>query len=349
MKRKMVKLALAVSILFLLGTPAGAQTKRQLIMFYNVENVFDTINTPGVLDEEFTPEGPKQWNSAKYWRKMANLERVFSSIAEENKQFPAIIGVSEIENRNVLEDMVSMPKLIPANYQIVHYDGPDARGVDVAFFYRPDQFRYEGSYPETTVIEGRPDFRTRDILTMWGTIDGERFMFMVAHWPSRTGGQQASEPNRIGAARTMRHIMDSVLVERPDTKFVLMGDLNDDPSNTSIADVLGGKLNIEDAKNPGDLFNPYYQLHRDGYGSLAYQDAWNLFDNIIVNGNLVNGEDGYQLWKPRRSKYWGFIYDKSWLKQASGQYKGYPHRTYVGNKFENGYSDHFPVYIFLAK
>ncbi len=346
---KRISVALMTVVLLVMGlTGAGAQTKQHLIMFYNVENVFDTINTPGVLDDEFTPEGPKQWNSVKYWKKMENLEKVFTSLAKDNGRFPTIIGVSEIENRNVLEDMVSMPGMLPANYQIVHYDGPDARGVDVAFFYRPDQFRLEGSKSETTVIEGKPGFRTRDILTMWGKMDGEDFMFMVAHWPSRTGGQMASEPNRIGAAKTMRSIMDSVLVDKPQMKIVLMGDLNDDPSNKSVAEVLGAKQHINDATRPGELFNPYFQLHRDGYGSLAYQDAWNLFDNIIVNGNLVDGA-GYRIWKPKRSKYWGFIYDKSWLKQQSGQYKGYPQRTYVGNKFENGYSDHFPVYIFIAK
>ena len=347
MKRISVAL-MAVVLLVMGGANAGAQTKQHLIMFYNVENVFDTINTPGVLDDEFTPEGPKQWNSVKYWKKMANLEKVFTSLAKDNGRFPTVIGVSEVENRNVLEDMVSMPGMLPANYQIVHYDGPDARGVDVAFFYRPDQFRLEGSKAETTIIEGKPDFRTRDILTMWGKMDGEDFMFMVAHWPSRTGGQVTSEPNRIGAARTMRNIMDSVLVDKPHMKIVLMGDLNDDPSNKSIAEVLGARLDMKDANEAGELFNPFFQLHRDGYGSLAYQDAWNLFDNIIVNGNLVDSE-GYRIWKPKRSKYWGFIYDKSWLKQQSGQYKGYPQRTYVGNKFENGYSDHFPVYIFIAK
>ena len=346
---KRIPVALLTVVLLLMGVSnAGAQTKQHLIMFYNVENVFDTIKTPGVLDDEFTPEGPKQWNGVKYWKKMENLEKVFTSIAKDNGRFPTVIGVSEIENRNVLEDMVSMPGMLAANYQIVHYEGPDARGVDVAFFYRPDQFRLEGSKAEKTVIEGKPDFRTRDILTMWGKIDGEDFMFMVAHWPSRTGGQMASEPNRIGAAKTMRNIMDSVLVDKPHMKIVLMGDLNDDPSNKSIAEVLGGRLDMKDVNAPDELFNPYFQLHRDGYGSLAYQDAWNLFDNIIVNGNLVDGE-GYRIWKPKRSKYWGFIYDKSWLKQQSGQYKGYPQRTYVGNKFENGYSDHFPVYIFIAK
>ena len=162
------------------------------VVFYNFENLFDTINDPGVKDEEFTPEGPKQWNSVKYGKKLANLERVLFDIAAEDKDFPVVIGVSEIENRSVLEDIVSTPKLRPANYSICHYDSPDLRGVDVAFLYRPDVFKLEGSENVPIRIESLPDFRTRGIVTMWGTIDGEPFLFMVSHWPSRLGGQQAS-------------------------------------------------------------------------------------------------------------------------------------------------------------
>ncbi len=345
-------IALFVTALICLGAVnMSAQTKRQTIMFYNVENLFDTINDPAVDDDEFTPEGPKAWNESKYWRKMANIEKVFSAVGSENKQFPAIIGLCEVENRNVLEDLASMEKLIPANYQIVHYDSPEARGVDVAFMYNPSMFKYEGSYPEPTVVEELPNFRTRDILTMWGTIDGEKFFFMVAHWPSRSGGQMASEHKRFGAAKTMRRIVDSVLVADPSVKVVLMGDLNDDPSDKSIAEILGARLRQEDTP-AGGLYNPFYQMHRDGYGSLAYQDAWNLFDNIIVGGNLIgdSGDSGgYRLWKPARNKYYGNIFDRQFLRQKSGQYKGYPQRTYVGNKFENGYSDHFPVFIFIAR
>ncbi len=205
--KKRLLLIVVLGAMLLGTTTLRAQTKRQMVMFYNVENLFDTIRDESIYDEEFTPTGVKQWTGVKYWKKIGNLERVFYDIAAENKVFPAIIGLSEIENRNVLEDIVAAEKLQRANYQIVHYDGPDARGVDCAFLYRPDVFKLEGSRPVTTVVRGMPGFRTRDILTMWGTIDGERFMFLVCHWPSRTGGQAASENRRIGAAQTARGII----------------------------------------------------------------------------------------------------------------------------------------------
>ena len=351
MKRSIIAMIIAATLLvgILTGRAQSTQPQqRQTILFYNVEKLFDTINDPAIWDDEFTPEGPKKWTSVKYWKKMAQLEKVFLSIATDNKQFPAVIGLSEVENRNPLEDIVAMEKLLPANYQIIHFDSPERRGVDVAFLYRPDQFKYEGSLPGKTVVEGLPDFDTRDILTMWGSIDDDPFFFMVAHWPSRGGGQMASEFKRIGAAKTMRRIADSVLIERPDMNIVMMGDFNDDPSDPSIATYLGGNL-TPDKSGPKDFYNPFYQMHMDGYGTLGYNDMWNLFDNIVVNGNLINGGKSYQLWKNPKNPYYGNIFDRSFLRQKRGQYKGYPQRTYVGNKFENGFSDPYPVFIFIAK
>lgn len=345
---KRIVVSAFIAVLTMVCIEGWAQEKRHMVLFYNVENLFDTINDPNVKDEEFTPEGPKRWNSAKYRKKMNNLEKVFYTVSAENKVYPAVIGVSEIENRNVLEDIVSQPKLLNANYQIVHYDGPDARGVDVAFFYRPDVFKYEGSYPIKTVIPDMPDFRTRDILTMWGTIDDEPFYFMVAHWPSRLGGQAASNPRREAAARIMKEAADSVLRQNPNTKIVMMGDFNDDPTDPSMDQVLNAKMTVDELQ-AGDLFNPMRQLFNDGYGTLAYQDAWNLFDNIVVSENLINSEPGSLKLEKTSKKYYGNIYDRPFLKQTSGQYKGYPLRTFVGNNFQGGYSDHLPVYIFISK
>ena len=203
------------------------------VVFYNFENLFDTIHDPGVLDEEFTPEGPKKWNSAKYTRKIGNLERVLFDIAAEDKDYPVVIGVSEIENRSVMEDVIAQPKLVPGNYRIVHYDSPDARGVDVAFYYRPDVFKLEGSAAIPFKMPELPNFRTRDFVTMWGTIDSEPFFFLVSHWPSRLGGKEASAPKRLAAAKQVKHIVDSVTAANPATKVVVMGDLNDDATMTA--------------------------------------------------------------------------------------------------------------------
>lgn len=319
------------------------------VVFYNLENLFDTINDPEVLDDEFTPEGPKKWNAAKYEKKLSNTERVFFDIAAIDKDYPVVIGVSEIENRTVLEDVIAMPKLAPANYRISHYDSPEARGVDVAFLYRPDVFKLEGSEPIRTSVPSLPNFKTRDISTMWGTIEGEPFFFMVAHWPSRLGGKDASEFKRIAVAEQMRHIADSVLAVNPATKVVAMGDFNDDPTDPSIAIGMGAKAKMKDLQT-GDFFNPFNVMLRAGMGTLAYGDAWNIFDNIVVTENLANGSTGeLKLLTAPDSKYYGNIFKRSYMIQKEGQFKGYPLRTYVGNNFQGGYSDHFPVFIYIGK
>ncbi len=340
---------MVVAMLLSLGN-AAAQSKRYTVLFYNVENLFDTIQDPTIYDTEFIPSGNKEWNSTKYYKKLDNLEKVFYSIAEQNRAYPTIIGVSEVENRNVLEDIASMPKLQRANYQICHYDGPDARGVDVAFFYRPDQFEYEGSESIKANIPGaRENFRTRDLLTMWGKIDGEPFFFVVSHWPSRRGGQSSSAYLREGLASQIKSICDSVRNDNPSTKVVVMGDFNDDPGDKSVSECLGAKLK-KNKLGKNDMWNPYWQMHRDGYGTLVYNDLWNLFDNIVVSENVANAPKGtLEIWKPKQNNYYGNVFKAEFLFQKEGQYKGYPLRTYVGNNFQGGFSDHLPVYIYLVK
>ena len=319
------------------------------VVFYNFENLFDTINEPGVLDDEFTPDAPKRWNTAKYTRKLANLERVLFDIAAADKEFPIVIGVSEVENRSVMEDVIAQPKLAAGNYRIVHFDSPDARGVDVAFYYRPDVFKLEGSAAIPYVMPGMPDFKTRDFVTMWGTIDREPFFFLVSHWPSRLGGKEASASKRMNAATQIRHIVDSVTAANPATKVVVMGDLNDDATDRSIVEGLRAKGRLEEV-GQGDMFNPFIGVFKAGYGSLAYQDEWNLFDNIIVSENLATGSTGELRLQPvRDSKFYGGIFRRPYMIQKEGQYKGYPLRAFVGNDFQGGFSDHLPVYIYIAK
>lgn len=344
----MKKLLLATVFFALLISFSSAQ-KPYKVVFYNLENFFDTINDPEVRDDEFTPEGPKKWNSAKYYKKLENVERVFFDIAAINKDYPVVIGVSEVENRNVLEDIVATRKMVPGNYRISHFDSPEARGVDVAFLYRPDVFKMEGEKAVRTVIPSLPNFKTRDILTMWGTIDEEPFFFMVAHWPSRLGGREASEFKRIAVAEQMRSIADSVRKANPATKVVMMGDFNDDPIDKSMTQGLGAKLKMKDLQE-GDLYNPFGDMLKAGYGSLAYGDAWNIFDNIVVSDNLAKGSTGkLKLQQAPKSKFYGNIFKQHYMVQKEGQYKGYPLRTYVGNNFQGGFSDHFPTYIYIGK
>lgn len=319
------------------------------VVFYNIENFFDTIQDPSTYDTEFLPSGPKKWNATKYAKKLDNISRVLFDIAAEDKNYPAVIGVSEVENRSVLEDIIATPKLAPGNYRIAHFDSPDARGVDVAFLYRPDVFKIQGSAPLPFHMPELPNFRTRDFVTMWGTIEDEPFFFLVSHWPSRLGGKEASDPKRMAAAKQIRAIVDSVQKVNPATKVVVMGDLNDDATDASIVEGLRAKGNIKDVQ-PGDMFNPFINLLKAGYGTLAYRDAWNLFDNIIISDNAATGSTGaLKVQRVGDSKYYGGIFNRPYMLQKEGQYKGYPLRTYVGNDFQGGFSDHFPVYIYIAK
>lgn len=343
MKKRLIFIVLFVALF-----AAGFASKPYKVVFYNLENFFDTINDPGVRDSEFTPEGDKKWTSIRYAKKLKNIERIFSDIVEQDDIYPVVIGVCEVENRSVMEDIVATEKLAPANYSVVHYDSPDARGIDVAFMYRPDQFKLEGSAPIRAIIPGKPDFKTRDILTMWGTIDDEPLFFMVAHWSSRGGGQSKSEYLRIANGSQMRSIADSVSKATPGVKIVAMGDFNDDPADKSVYEAFGAKGKIRDAKD-GDLFNPFHEMHRAGLGTLAYRGAWNLFDVITVSESLVRG-DGLQLEKGDSSKFYGNILKEPYMLQGGeGYYKGYPFRTYVGDDFKGGFSDHFPVYIYLDR
>lgn len=317
------------------------------MVFYNLENLFDIYNDPETHDDEFTPEGVKQWNQLRYEKKLWNMERVLFDIAAQKKDYPIVIGVSEIENRKVLEDLIAQPKLKGGNYRICHYDSPDARGVDVAFLYRSDVFKLEGSDNIKLNVEGLPNFRTRDLVVMWGTIEDEPFYFLVSHWPSRLGGKEASQFKRDACATQIREIKDSLMAQNPATKVVVMGDFNDDATDDSIVKVMGAKGKVEELQ-PGDFFNPYNEMLRAGLGTLAYQDEWNLFDNICVTENLINAEDG-KLRVIKGKKYYGNIFTRPYMLQLEGQYKNYPLRTFVSNNFQDGYSDHFPVYIYIGK
>jgi predicted extracellular nuclease len=350
--KKQIKTTLVLLLLLALwmGTGTGhAQEQKYSVVFYNVENLFDTHNDEGVLDEEFTPDGPYKWDEKRYAAKLDKLSEAIYKIAAATSGYPIIIGVCEVENRGVLQDLANTERLLPAGYRIAHYDSPEARGVDVAFFYRPDVFKYIESVPIRVTLPDNPRFRTRDILRLSGTIDGETFHCFVNHWPSRRGGQQISEPKRVAAAQILRNVIDSLTTADPEAKFIIMGDFNDDPNNKSLEKTLGAKGRIKDL-GPGDLFNPMYALFKDGFGTLAYNDTWNVFDNIIVSANLVNNaQNTFQVYRPGKNKHYAFIFNKPFLMQQEGRFKGYPLRTFVGTNYQGGYSDHFPVYLYIAK
>jgi len=313
------------------------------VAFYNIENLFDTINQPYVIDEEFLPEGTNAWNSSKYWEKQKNLAEVISQIGTDlTPDGPAILGLSEIENRSVLDDLVKEPAIKNRNYQVVHIDGPDRRGVDCALFYNPKYFKVTNTQSRRFTLPDDTNFHTRDQLVVSGIFDGEPMHFVVNHWPSRSGGQKASEHKRIGAARVTRAIVDSLFALEPNAKIIVMGDLNDDPVDKSVKEYLNTGGETEKLKS-GQLYNPMMKMFKNGIGSLAYRDSWNLFDQIILSQAFL-GED-----KSTFKYYKAQIFNKPFLLQKDGAFKGYPWRSFAGGVYLGGYSDHFPAMVFLIK
>lgn len=317
------------------------------IGFYNLENLFDTIDNPTTRDEDFLPGGLYQWNTYKYTSKQANMAKVISQMGTEfNPDGLAILGVAEVENRKVLEDLTSQPALKSRQYKVIHFDSPDERGIDCGLLYNPKYFKPSGARPFQVNLNSPADSvkdYTRDVLYVTGLLNGDPIHLMVNHWPSRLGGESASAARRAKAAAVCRHIADSLSMANPKAKIIIMGDLNDDPINASVTKVLGAKSRTKDLENPGDLYNPMMDLYKSGTGTLAYRDAWNLFDQMIISHPLADKKvGGWQLYK-------ALIFRQPWLLQTEGGFKGYTFRTFNGDVFINGYSDHLPVYLVLLK
>lgn len=350
-------------------TNSHAQPKKYIIhtvAFYNFENLFDTIDDPETFDEEWTPTGLQRWTIDKYQKKLSNLARVLAEIGSaENSDSPTFIGGCEIENRNVLEDLVKQPQLIEKDYGIIHFDSPDKRGIDVALLYRKNKFKPTSSINIPLYIYKKEIFRkeeikintqditddelqvspknyrvfTRDQLLVTGFLDGEEINIIVNHWPSRSGGEKKSSPFREAAGALNRKIIDSLQRINPKAKVITMGDLNDGPYNKSVKIALGAKAKKAEVKEFG-IYNPFEEMAKNGMGTIAYRDAWDIFDQIMVSETLIQTDySSFRYWKAG-------IYNKPFLIQNSGQYKGYPLRH---STTEIGFSDHFPVYIYLIK
>jgi hypothetical protein len=314
------------------------------IGFYNLENLFDTINDVGLENsDEFTPQGNFQWTAERYNEKLNHMAYAISQVAaDENPTGVALLGLSEIENRGVLENLVKQEAIKDRNYQIVHYESPDRRGIDVALLYQPKLFKVTYSKVYPLRIAEDTSWRTRDQLVVSGLLDGEQIYVIVNHWPSRSGGADASESKRISAAGLCRHIVDSLFTLDKNAKILVLGDLNDNPDNSSIKDHLRAKGDLSQL-GKGDLFNPMFNMYKEGIGSLEYKGIWDLFDQIIISHEFLgNGKAGYHFGQAH-------VFNNDFLKQKEGPYEGYPDRTFAGKKYLGGYSDHFPVYVNLEK
>lgn len=319
------------------------KVKVTCIAFYNCENLYDTIDQAGVDDTEFTPNGPTNFTSERYFHKIHNLSTVISQIGDEFQLGgPVLMGLSEIENANVLNDLINSDIMKPLNYSFVHFDGPDRRGVDVALLYRKEHFVVTNSSSVRLTIAGKPDFLSRDQLVVSGLLDGDLIHIIVNHWPSKRGGEKRSAPLRAAAADLTRHLSDSLNAIYPNAKIVIMGDLNDDPIESSLTKHLKAKSDTLNMVST-DLYNPMYKMYyNQGLGTTAYRDSWNLFDQIIISEGLLNANKGYKFYSAK-------IFNRPFLLQKDDRFAGYPLRTYVGTTWMGGYSDHFPVYTFLVK
>lgn len=339
-------LLLFVLIAFFFGAQAQEKSYNvTCVAFYNLENLFDTINDPNKNDEEFLPEGSNRWTSQKYAEKLSNMATVITQIGDEYiKGGPVCLGVSEVENIVALTDLANEPKMKASGYVPLLIEGPDRRGVDVGFLYRKDFFTMISATSSRLVVADQPDFKTRDQLLVKGIILGDTVHIIVNHWPSRYGGEKRSAPMRAAAATLTRSTTDSIMNVNPNAKIIIMGDLNDNPNNASVFKVLKAAGDQQTAMNVTGLFNPMYNMFKvQGIGSNAYRDSWSLFDQIIVSKGLL-GDD-----KSSLKMFKTLIFNRNFLKQVEGSFAGYPYRTFVGGQYQGGYSDHFPAYMFLIK
>lgn len=313
--------------------------KSFLIVNYNVENLFDTINDPDKYDEAFTPEGKKNWTSKRYNDKLQKLAYVIQQIDEE--KMPDVVGLVEIENQTVLKDLVSQKELSKANYSIIHHEGPDARGIDCAMLYKPSTFELIKSTFYRVDNPNNPNFKTREILYAKGRVieANDIVHIFVNHWPSRRGGEEKSAPKRALAAHVLRHAIDSILKTDDMAKIIIIGDFNDETDNKSITKV----LRASDKMNETSLFNTSAKEDAKDLGSYHYWKTkkWNMLDQMIISDGLLNAKTGIiatntemQIFKPE----WLFHTDKDGMKS--------PAKTY-GRGYYGGYSDHLPIYQYF--
>jgi len=315
--------------------------------FYNVENLFDTIDDPETIDEDYTPLGRNQYSHRDYVQKIRQTAKVISQIGSNpGNAGPHLLGLAEIENIGVLRDLTQTEQLRVEKYQIIHMDSPDRRGIDVALLYREDYF----SPLETEIIEVKlwtergERIYTRDILHVHGILDEEEIHVIINHWPSRRGGKSSSDPKRMKAAYLVKQLTDRIFKADPKANIIIMGDFNDDPIDRSIKKGLLLKSPVEEEVK-SHFYNPMLNMFKKGFNTLAYRDGLNLFDQIIISSNLLKKDhlnQGYFFYRAG-------IYNPTYMIEQHGKYRGYPLRSFENNRYSGGYSDHFPVYIELLK
>lgn len=338
----------SISLLcFYITYPQKQQYKIHTIAFYNLENLFDIYDDPNKKDEHSPIMEITSGRNTVYKQKLKNLSKVIGDIGKNKTQIaPTILGVAEIENKKVLEDLINTKLLKNFNYGIIHKDSPDERGIDVGFIYQKKHFipiNHQSYELKLWSHKGYP-IHTRDQLLVSGYLENELIHIIVNHWPSRRGGEKKSRPLREKAAFLTKRISDSLFTDNPNAKIIVMGDFNDDPTNSSFKKVLCTQNNMKNLTQK-TLYNPYENMFLKGNNTLGYRDNINLFDQIIVSENLVPKNNHFQNFKLFQSK----IFNPKYLTTSKGRYKNYPFRSFQNGNFSNGYSDHYPVYIYVIK
>lgn len=304
------------------------------IMFYNVENLFDTFDDPAINDDEFTAKGDKNWNYYRYKDKLNKIAKII--IAVGGWEAPALVGLCEIENFQVLMDLTAKTPLKKYGYQIVHQNSDDRRGIDVAILYRPEKLVKKH---HKSMKIGDDTFVTRDILyASFSTQQKDTLHFFVNHWPSRYGGKEFSAKKRVKVASVLKSKTDSLFRNNENPKIVIMGDFNDEPSDPSLASTLHA-IPVTSPIEPEQLYNLTFQDYRSGKGTLVYKEldhTWFLFDQMIVSGAIVEGQG--MLTKGKKNT----IFKPDWLLK-----NGRPNRTYQGPIYRGGFSDHLPIFLDL--
>lgn len=353
------KFYLTFLLLVAMASVALAQERKfslYAVGFYNQENLFDTCHDAGKNDYDFLPTGAYKWNTLKYTHKLRNMARALADMGTDRTPVGcAFIGLSEVENANVLRDLTAQEPLAARNMQFIHHEGPDKRGVDCAFIYNPKQFQPYNSFIKQYVYEnGDTTHFTRPFLVVQGKLGGDDVTVVVCHWPSRG----AEGKFRDWGGKQVRALTDSIAASQPEMKILVMGDMNDDPDNTSMAKFLGARREMKEVGD-GDFYNPWWNiLRKENRGTLAYQGAWNLFDQIVMSRNLLatqNTKDAKEYRKAVMQNcetlrfYQNDIFQRDYLMQDEGKYKLAPKRTTAGGVWLDGFSDHLPVVTYLIK
>lgn len=340
-------LLLVISVYCLFIVPGFAQNKYKVVAigFYNCENLFDTVDNPEKKDEDFTPNGPFHNNTTVYQNKLHNTATVFQKMGTDiTPDGPAVIGVAEVENGDVLRHVALQPEIKARNYQVICFPTSDERGISTGMLYNPKYLTVLHAEPIKVPVESigwsRP---TRDVLHVHGVLAGDTVHFLVNHWPSKAGDEAGSAPGRRLAAEVNKRFIDSLLGKDANTKIFLLGDLNDGPRSEGVRKILKAKADVAETELK-DVYNPWINVEKKGNGSHCYQGEWSMIDQIMLSGAVIKNNNNK--WKYYSSE----IFKPSFLLHRIGAEKGLPHRSYtVASVWDNGYSDHLPVLVYLIE